>query len=176
MRYAKGPPGWALFPGVSLFTVGAFMIPVYQISEWWATGEWDALPLSKVLYSLGVSRVAIAGSPSWVMDLPTALCLAVIGALAFFGVAWVGLNWVPSDAEGEAAEGVSKEKPGIVGRIGQVIYWIGCALGILAVPTFLLVGNSAVGRFTFLNLGIGIVLGFGFWLVGRGARYILKGD
>jgi hypothetical protein len=75
---------------------------------------------------------------------------------------------------------VSDEKPGIVGWIGQVIYWIGCAIGILSVP-------SAI--WTFFNTGIeynlesiangpGLVLavGMGAWLSGRVVCDLLKGD
>ncbi len=64
----------------------------------------------------------------------------------------------------------------MVGRLGQVIYWIGCALGILSVPAFLVFGSVANGRFSFLDLGIGIVWGFGIWLMGRAVRYIPRGD
>lgn len=73
-----------------------------------------------------------------------------------------------------------RKKPGIVGLIGQVIYWFGCALGILSVP-------AAV--WTFFNMGVEInfesiangpalVLGCGMgaWLSGRVVRFLLKGD
>jgi hypothetical protein len=75
---------------------------------------------------------------------------------------------------------VSKEKPGIVGRIGMMLYGIGCGLGILSVP---------VAVWSFFDIGIeydldviasgpGLALGFGFcaWLVGRLARFLLNGD
>jgi len=72
--------------------------------------------------------------------------------------------------------GMSQEILGIVGRLGQVIYWVACCLAILAVPGFLLLAYLAVGRFGFLDFTIGLACGFCFWLIGRAARYILKGD
>ena len=67
-----------------------------------------------------------------------------------------------------------------MGRLGQVIYWLGCALGILSVPaavwTFLDLGVEY--NFYSIAKGPALVLacGMGAWLSGRVARYILKGD
>ncbi len=69
---------------------------------------------------------------------------------------------------------MSDEKPGIVGRLGEVIYWLGCALGILSVPAGLLAAYVVNEPFGIAPLGVSIL--FGFWLLGRAARYILKGD
>ena len=69
-----------------------------------------------------------------------------------------------------------REKPDIAGRLGQVMYWFGCILGILSVPSFLLFAYVEVGSFGFLDLVLGLVWGLTFWLMGRAARYILKGD
>jgi len=35
-----------------------------------------------------------------------------------------------------------EERPGIAGRLGQVIYWFGCALGILSVPVAVSIANA----------------------------------
>jgi hypothetical protein len=69
---------------------------------------------------------------------------------------------------------VSKEKPGIAGRLGQMIYWFGCTLAVLA-ALLALVFFSGNDDGKFLG-GILIVAALLIWLLGRGARYILKGD
>ena len=71
---------------------------------------------------------------------------------------------------------MSDEKPGTVGRLGEVIYWLGCALGILSVPAGLLAAYVVNEPFGIALLGVSILFGFGFWLLGRAARNILKGD
>jgi hypothetical protein len=73
-----------------------------------------------------------------------------------------------------------KKRPGIVERIGQVIYWWGCFLGILSVPVAVWTVfdtriEHSLDRFAG---GPGLILGLGLgaWLIGRAARNILKGD
>ena len=73
-----------------------------------------------------------------------------------------------------------KKRPGIVERIGQVIYWWGCFLGILSVPVAVWIVfdtriEHSLDRFVG---GPGLVLGLGLgaWLSGRAVRSILKGD
>ncbi len=69
-----------------------------------------------------------------------------------------------------------KEKPNMVARLGQVLYWIGsscAALSALAIWWVLVYevkhdSNEAA----LLALAVGIVA----WLAGFAARYILKGD
>ena len=57
-----------------------------------------------------------------------------------------------------------------------MIYWLGCALGILSVPAGLLAAYVVNEPFGIALLGVSILFGFGFWLLGRAARNILKGD
>jgi len=74
---------------------------------------------------------------------------------------------------------IQKEKPNTVGRIGQVLYWLGCAVGLLSIPVSVVAWiNEGQGRYD-NRLGVLLVclaIGAAAWLVGRGARYILKGD
>ena len=75
-----------------------------------------------------------------------------------------------------------KKRPGIVERIGQVIYWCCCGLAALA-SVYLLIQILAapfappqslpLNWKTFALMVASIVL---LWLVGRAARNILKGD
>jgi len=77
---------------------------------------------------------------------------------------------------------MQKPKPNVMGRIGQVTYWLGCAVGILSIPAsaFLWVGGLGWGGRIDAELLVMILVclavGAAAWLVGRGARYILKGD
>ena len=68
-----------------------------------------------------------------------------------------------------------EEKPRIVGRVGQVIYWYGCVLGILSVPAAVSIANAG-GQFSFSVFVVVLACGFGIWLIGRAARFILRGD
>ena len=72
------------------------------------------------------------------------------------------------------------EKPNVVGRIGQVIYWLGCAVGILSMPAGVLAWVSEIRKDYYDDaisaLFLCLAIGAAAWLVGRGARYILKGD
>ena len=73
-----------------------------------------------------------------------------------------------------------EEKPRIVGRLGQVIYWYGCVLGILSVPVAVWTVFSTRIEYSLDSIvgGPGLVLGLGLgaWLSGRAVRFILKGD
>ena len=74
-----------------------------------------------------------------------------------------------------------KKQPNIAGRLGQVIYWFGCVLGVLSVPVavwlFFLMGPTP-GFYGGPVLIAVFALGAGLccWLIGRAARFILKGD
>ncbi len=73
-----------------------------------------------------------------------------------------------------------KEKPGIAGRIGQVIYWWGCFLGILSVPVAVWTVFDTRIEYILDRIagGPGLILGLGVgaWFLGRTARNILQGD
>ena len=75
---------------------------------------------------------------------------------------------------------MSDEKPGIVGRIGQVIYWLGCALGLLSVSVAVWIVFYMRVEYSLDSIagGPGLVLGLGLgaWLSGCAVRSILKGD
>jgi hypothetical protein len=65
-----------------------------------------------------------------------------------------------------------EEKPNMVGRIGQVLYWAGFiaavfSLSVGAVELFENTNSSVVKIWAY---------GVGLYLAGRAARYILKGD
>ena len=74
---------------------------------------------------------------------------------------------------------MSDEKPGKAERQGQVIYRIGCWLGILSIPVavFLLphVRRDDPGTVLFQAV-LPLLIGLGCWLIGRAVRNILKGD
>jgi hypothetical protein len=73
-----------------------------------------------------------------------------------------------------------KEMPNVVGRIGQVLYWFGCAVGILSMPVGVLawIGEGSLGdpADSLPALLLCLAIGAAAWIVGRTARYILKGD
>jgi hypothetical protein len=72
------------------------------------------------------------------------------------------------------------QQPNIVGRIGQVIYWLGCAVGILSMPVGVLAwvdeGHLGDPSDSLPALFLCPIIGAAAWLIGRAARYILKGD
>jgi hypothetical protein len=71
---------------------------------------------------------------------------------------------------------VSEERPNIVGRLGQLIYWFALAAAVLSALFVLIAvffGTSGERAGAALFFG---VISFGFWLAGRAARYLLKGD
>ncbi len=73
-----------------------------------------------------------------------------------------------------------KEKPDMAGRLAVVLYWLGCALGVLSIPvavwTFITmtikydVASGAVEAAIFLGAGLCA------WLVGHLALYLLIRD
>ena len=74
-----------------------------------------------------------------------------------------------------------KKRPGIARGLGMVFYWIGCGYGILSIPTAVWVffdwwceRGPSIAPFLLAAICLGI--GLGFWLIGRAARYFLKGD
>ena len=77
---------------------------------------------------------------------------------------------------------MSDEKPGMAARLGQVFDWTGRGLAVLAafVAFFCLFPRPYKDLNLSLDQGQAVMLflavGFGCWLIGRGARYILKGD
>ncbi len=74
---------------------------------------------------------------------------------------------------------MSDEQPGIAERLGQVIYRIGCWLGVLSIPVAVLllplVPRGEPGQVIF-RAALPLLIGLGCWLIGRAARYFLKGD
>ena len=76
---------------------------------------------------------------------------------------------------------MSEEEPGIAGRLGQVIYWFGCALGVLSIPAaalafYMMWSQFGVEGSTFFPAALCLGAGVGCWPIGRAARYILRGD
>jgi len=73
-----------------------------------------------------------------------------------------------------------KEKPDMAGRIGVVLHWLGCALGVLSVLVAVWAFIDISIKFDLASGAIeaAIFLGAGFcaWLVGHVALYLLKGD
>jgi hypothetical protein len=80
----------------------------------------------------------------------------------------------------DIATDIRKENPNLVGRLGRVIYWLGCAVGILSFPVGVLVwideGHMDDPADSLLALVFCLAVGAAAWLVGRIARYVLKGD
>ncbi len=88
----------------------------------------------------------------------------------------------------DVTSGMRKEKPNIVGRTGQVIYWLGCVVGILSMPVGVVIclielieaGQNRYNPVDPLQVLLvclaSLAIGAAAWLVGRAARYILKGD
>jgi hypothetical protein len=70
---------------------------------------------------------------------------------------------------------VSEEKPDMAGRIGDALYGLGCSAAALIVyyVAFVIVGadHPAWGLLRWAIGAAGM-----FWLMGRLARYLLKGD
>ncbi len=63
----------------------------------------------------------------------------------------------------------------------MVFYWIGCGYGILSIPTAVLFffewwHERGPSFAPFLVAALCLGIGLGFWLIGRAARYFLKGD
>jgi hypothetical protein len=106
-------------------------------------------------------------------DFPLMVCGFVVLAWFFCHAARYILVDVTSD--------MRKEKPNVVGRIGQVTYWLGCAVGILSIPVSACVWIVGVdahkidAELLVVILGC-LAIGAAVWLIGRAARYILKGD
>ncbi len=73
-----------------------------------------------------------------------------------------------------------KEKPGIVRRLGEVLYWLGCALGVLSVPVAVWAFITMTLKYDLASGAVeaAIFLGAGFcaWLVGHLALYLLIRD
>ena len=74
-----------------------------------------------------------------------------------------------------------KKQPDIARRIGMVLYWFGCGFGILSIPMAVFAFYQMWSQFgvegsTFLAAALCLGAGLGAWLVGRVARYVLKGD
>ncbi len=71
---------------------------------------------------------------------------------------------------------MSDEKPGIVGRLGRVIYWFGCVAAVLCGFLILIVVPFVEpGDRTPFAVRL-VAVCFGLWLAGWAARYLLKGD
>ncbi len=68
-----------------------------------------------------------------------------------------------------------------MGRLGQVLYGLGCGLGILSIFVAVWVFYGLWSQWGFHGatfFGVGLCLGAGLvaWLAGIAARFILKGD
>jgi hypothetical protein len=65
----------------------------------------------------------------------------------------------------------------MLARLGNVLYWTGCLLGILLVSAAVAFYSLAAGEraeivlFSALFIGLGVVV----WLIGRACRYVLAG-
>ncbi len=69
-----------------------------------------------------------------------------------------------------------EEKPDMAGRLGIALHWLGCSLGILAVPLAVWAATEVVERNRLFMVAAILAAGVGCWFFGRTARLILKGD
>ncbi len=73
-----------------------------------------------------------------------------------------------------------KEKLDMAGRIGVVLHWLGCALGVLSVPVAVWAFITMTIKYDLASGAVeaAIFLGAGFcaWLVGHLALYLLIRD
>jgi hypothetical protein len=64
-------------------------------------------------------------------------------------------------------------------RLGNVLYWLGCALGVLTlltIPFGLAFPRGAFGGVDFIYVVFVIIVASLIWLVGRACRYVLSGS
>jgi hypothetical protein len=85
---------------------------------------------------------------------------------------------------------MSEAKPNMVGRLGLVIYWLGCiaaAVCVVGGAYVLVVHDPSPTRvcipppckpkpYPWGDAGLALGAGAVAWVAGRGVRYILKGD
>jgi len=62
----------------------------------------------------------------------------------------------------------------ILARLGQAIYWVGCAIALLVLA--LLGFGVFKGYVEGIEIVLALIAAFVFWAAGRLVRFVLKGD
>ena len=63
----------------------------------------------------------------------------------------------------------------MVGRLGQVLYWAGCAIALVIILFGLVITFNMSDDNAWMVTVAAAVVGMGAWLIGRAALYVLAG-
>ncbi len=124
--------------------------------------------------------LSVAGSCYFVEDEEKQDWGSFFTVWGFGFLAWLFCHAARYILEDVTSDDMRKKEPNVAGRIGQVAYWLGSVAGILSAPVGVFAwieeGHLKDPADSILALLVCLAIGAAAWLVGRGTRYILKGD